>query len=111
MDAHKFNGSHLAKDLRCKPGQMAFQIHSEAGNVGKIVKIIRLLGSEPFYGSGVWYEGGNDGPCWLVEHQRHTMNSHGEFSVLSPLPDAWMFPLDPEASEVNERTEATTEGK
>lgn len=101
----------MAASLRCKPGQMAFQIRSEAGNVGKVVKIIRLLGVEPFWGTGIWYEGGNDGPCWLVEHQRPTSNTHGEIWVVSPLPDSWMCPIDPGETETTQDIEATAEGK
>lgn len=77
--------------MNCKPGDLAILTKSMIGNEGKIVKIIRGLGEDPYYEDYVWCIG--RGFCWLVEFQRPSPDLFGDLHQCMPAPDAWLRPL------------------
>lgn len=73
--------------MNVKPGDLAIQIKSNAGNEGQIVKVIS------FYGSS------DRGPCprylncWYVEYQHSTPDEGGIFDKFGYADDSWLRPV------------------
>lgn len=77
--------------MNCKPGDMAILVHSDAGNEGKIVTVIRLA-SEHELTKCVFTQ--QYGPVWRIDRPIQTTstleaNKH-PFAI-----DAWMRPILP----------------
>lgn len=81
---------------RCRPGDLCIVIHSNCGNEGREVTVLRWVNA------GQWVaevDGVADGSMWLTEARHPLRNPPGDDS--SPLfagyPDDWLLPLRPGA--------------
>ena len=73
--------------MNCKPGDLAIQTISKAGNHGCIVLVGRFIGDVIFLG---------DSPernCWEVEYMRPVKTFHGFFVQSALVPDEWLRPI------------------
>lgn len=85
--------------MNCKPGDLAIIVWSAAGNEGKIVRCVRLLGERLWYGPG---EASMPYPTWEVDRDLHDWG--GE--VGRDVPDAQLRPIrDPGDDAVDETLE------
>jgi hypothetical protein len=82
----------------CKLGDRAIIVHSNAGNEGKVVKIVGDLGyhfKEPFMYAGKkhsYYP--VTGKMWEVRSEGFPLkNNCGPSRSTGPIPDAWLRPL------------------
>lgn len=64
--------------MNCNKGEMAFIVHSEAGNEGKIVTCIEIAATDS-----------PDGEWWTVDRQLNTTIG----DTMNTVPDAWLRPI------------------
>lgn len=74
--------------MNCKPGDLAIQIKSYAGNEGQIVFIEKYIGAVNFVNLKFTV---ND--CWHVKYQCKTPDFIGQFSEFGSVPDSWLRPV------------------
>lgn len=87
--------------MNVKPGDLAIQIKSLAGNYGAIVEIIEWIGTSYFISGHVLQN------CWLAKYSHPVRDLSGEYVEDGFIPDHWLrpisgLPLDEETRQTEE---------
>ena len=86
--------------MNCKQGDLAIVVRSEAGNAGKIVECVQMMGDASVVHDGFWWGKAGQGPMWLVQAkgtglmavEQQTGRLYGPTTV-RPFPDSSLRPL------------------
>lgn len=89
---------------RCQPGDLALVIHSEAGNEGREVTVVRRVRDGDRHDGTLLLVPQGFGPCWLVQaRELRAFTADGELrtGTWGILPDTWLMPLRPHAQDAD----------
>lgn len=89
--------------MNVKPGDLAIQIKSVAGNEGAICEIIGPMGITPIFNGSIWNK--DSGFYWFVKWIRPQKTNLGSIYSSGPCPDAWLRPVSglPDTEHTDER--------
>jgi hypothetical protein len=90
--------------MNVKPGDLAIQIKSVAGNEGNIVEVIKFLGDGHQYINGQPWDYYGSENLWHIRNTRPVKSNLGKMVIDGAIPDAWLRPISglPDAEEIQD---------